>query len=142
MWLRPQSVTREWLTFIRRRLKRPKRPWGLRHWFSRCSLRMEHSQCATRTIELLLAVLKKGEEEEPEHAHCVPVPDGGVHRDLPRGELAGAREEAQRRDQCGDADEKVRRVRDGDQVEKVTTGVGVEEDMLRGELRPGDPLAD
>ena len=32
-------------------------------------------------------------------------------------------------------------VGDGDEVEEVATGVGAEEDVLGGELVPGDPLA-
>ena len=46
----------------------------------------------------------------------------------------------ERRDECGDAEEEMSGVRDGDEVEEVAARVGVEEDVLRGELRPGDPL--
>ncbi len=33
-----------------------------------------------------LAILQQEEEEDPEQAHGVPVPDGGVDHDLSRGE--------------------------------------------------------
>ena len=35
-----------------------------------------------------LAVLEEGEEKDPQQAHGVPVPDGGVNDDLAGGELA------------------------------------------------------
>ncbi len=51
------------------------------------------------------------------------------------------REEGERGDERGDAEEEVGGVCDGDEVEEVAARVGVEEDVLRGELCPGDPLA-
>ncbi len=44
-------------------------------------------------------------------------------------------------DKCGDAEEEMYRVRHCDEVEEVAAGVGAEEDMLCGELVPGQPLA-
>lgn len=85
---------------------------------------------------------QQGEEEEPEEAHRVPVPRGAVDHDLPGFERARGVEADQRGDEAEDAEDEVDSVDSGDEVEEMAAGVGEEEDVLQGELGPGDPLAD
>lgn len=87
-----------------------------------------------------LAVLEEEEEEDPEGSHDVPVPDGGVDEDLAGGERARELEGRQCGDEAADAEEQMHGVGDGDEVEEVAARVGAKEDVLRGELIPGDPL--
>ena len=56
-------------------------------------------------------------------------------------EGAGELERGECDDEGDDAEDEMHGVRDGDEVEEVAAGVGAEEDVLRGELVPGDPLA-
>ena len=50
---------------------------------------------------------QEGEEEEPEDAHCVPVPGGAVDQDLAGFELAGDVEAGEGGDEGCDAEEEV-----------------------------------
>jgi hypothetical protein len=77
-----------------------------------------------------LAVFEEEEEEDPEEAHDVPVPDGGVYQDLAGGEGVGELEGCERGNQAYDAEEEMDGVGDGDEVEEVAAGVGAEEDVL------------
>src|ERR1700761_7734442 len=105
------------------------------------SAALQRWQAVAEVDAVSLTVLEKGEEEEPEHAHRVPVPDGGVYSDLAGGELAGASEKSECRDERGDAEEKVSGVCNCDEVEKVAACAGVEQHVLCAKLGPGNPLA-
>jgi hypothetical protein len=71
----------------------------------------------------------------------VPVPCGAVDDDLAGFEVPGDVEAGEGSDKYGDAQEEVGAVDPGDEVEEVTALVCTEEDVLGGELAPGDPLA-
>jgi len=88
-----------------------------------------------------LAVLEEEEEEDPEDTHNVPVPDGGIDEDLTSGERAGELEEQESCDEADDSQEQMDGMGNGDEVEEMAAGIGAEEDLLRGELIPGGPLA-
>ena len=71
----------------------------------------------------------------------MPVPDGGIDEDLAGGEGAGELEGCESDDEGDDAEDEMHGMGDGDEVEEVAAGVGAKEDVLGGELVPGDPLA-
>ena len=92
-------------------------------------------------MEVSLAEFEEEEEEDPESPHDVPVPDSGVYDYLAGGEGARELEGCQRYDERYDAEEEMYGVGDGDEIEEVAAWIGVEEDVLRGELIPCHPLA-
>ena len=69
-----------------------------RHWAQPCR------RVIGRTPSL--AEFQEEEEEDPEDAHGVPVPDGGVDEDLAGGERAGELQGGERGDEGGDAEER------------------------------------
>jgi hypothetical protein len=92
--------------------------------------------------ESLLEEGEEGEEEEPEESHGVPVPGCAIDQDLAGFQLAGDVEAGEGGDEGGDAEEEMDGVDAGDQVEEVAALIAAaEQDVLAGELTPGDPLA-
>jgi len=70
----------------------------------------------------------------------VPVPGCGVDQDLAGFQLAGEVKAAKGGNEGRDAKEEMDGVNAGDEIEEVAALVGLEEDVLEGELTPGDPL--
>src|ERR1700728_879912 len=96
-------------------------------------------KCKTQPADTASASLEKlqqHEEEYPECAHRVPVPDGGVDEDLASGELSRRAQIHERRDQPGEAEEEMRRVRNREDVEEVAARIGAQKNLLRGQLLP------
>src|ERR1700759_5567682 len=117
------------------------RSLGRRRATQSASAALQRWQAVAEVGAGLLPLPEKGEEEEPEYAHRVPIPDGGVYSDLAGGELAGAGEKSECGDERGNTKEKVSGVGDGDEVKEVAACAGVEQHVLCAKLGPGDPLA-
>ena len=99
------------------------------------------SGTASGSEHRLLEEGEEGEEEEPEDAHAMPVPGGAVDEDLTVFHELGGVEAVERGEQGTDAEEEVDGVGVGDEEEEVGGGIGLEEDMLEGELLPGNGLS-
>src|ERR1035438_8505177 len=83
------------------------------------------------------------QQQQPNKAHGLPVPCGGVHGDLAEVDALDPAQRAQAEDESRDADEQVGGVQAGEEIEEGSGRGGklVEGKASRRKLPPGHPLS-